>query len=97
VTRANSNAGGIAGRNNTVWIAPSAREFSCLCETCLDAARVDGLLFAEAIAYARVRGSLSPAATMLVVRCPRGHQLVLRRTPRPPSLPDRDERQLQLV
>jgi hypothetical protein len=86
----------MSGRN-VVWLSPSATTFSCLCERCLDAGRASGLLFGEAVAFARVRGELSPAAAALTVACARGHELVLRRSTRPESLPPRDGRQLQLV
>ena len=36
-------------RMTTVWVSPSATSFSCLCETCLESARHDGLLFSEAL------------------------------------------------
>jgi hypothetical protein len=84
-------------RENAVWVSPSATAFSCLCELCLEAARADGLLFGDAVAHARVHGDVSPAALVLAVRCPRGHEIVVRRMHRPPTLPARDERQLQLV
>ena len=80
----------------TVWMSPSATSFSCLCETCLDAARVSGALFADALAGASVRGSVSAEASVAVVRCTAGHEIVLRRVERPPQLAHRDERQLQL-
>jgi len=80
----------------SVWLSPSATSFSCLCETCLDAARVSGALFADALAGASVRGSVSADASVAVVRCGAGHEIVLRRVERPPQLARHDERQLQL-
>jgi len=82
---------------NTVWLSPSATTFSCLCEPCLDAARAAGLLFAEALAAARVTGAIAVDAPGAVVRCVRGHQVVVRRVERPPGLARPDARQLELV
>ena len=82
---------------NTVWLAPSATHFSCLCEPCLDAARDGGLLFAEALAAARVTGTIALDTAVAVARCARGHQLVVRRVERPPALARPDTRQLELV
>jgi len=41
--------------NTVVWLSPSATAFSCLCEPCLEAARLSGALFADALAHASVR------------------------------------------
>jgi hypothetical protein len=81
---------------NTVWIPPSATAFACLCEACLDHTREQGLLFSDAIQQATVRGSLATDSDVGYVRCPAGHELVVRRVERPPSLAHRDERQLQI-
>jgi hypothetical protein len=81
----------------TVWVAPSATSFSCLCEQCLEGARTSGLLFADALMVASVRGSIAAEAEVSSRRCAAGHEIVLRRVARPPSLPHRDERQLALV
>jgi hypothetical protein len=81
----------------TVWLSPSATSFSCLCEPCLESARVAGVLFAEALASATVRGSLAREAEVAVARCSAGHEIVLRRSARPPSLSSHDDRQLQLT
>jgi hypothetical protein len=81
----------------TVWISPSATSYACLCETCLEQARVAGLLFAEALTLASVRGSLGAEAALTSVRCRAGHEIVLRRVERPPSLAHHDSRQLQLT
>jgi hypothetical protein len=86
-------SGGVA---TTVWLSPSATAFSCLCETCLDSARLSGVLFADALAGASVRGSVSAEASVAVARCAAGHEIVLRRVERPPQLAHPDERQLQL-
>jgi hypothetical protein len=80
----------------TVWIAPSAKSYSCLCETCLEAARTSGALFSDALLAARVSGDLSTDIAGIEVRCAAGHPLLLRRGERPPALARHDERQLQL-
>ena len=85
----------MAGPRTTVWIAPSATSFSCLCEACLELARTQGLLFADALMQASVRGTI-PAELEVRRRCAAGHEIELRRVQRPPSLPRRDERQLVL-
>jgi hypothetical protein len=82
---------------NTVWISPSATSFSCLCEPCLEAARTSGALFSDALAAASMRGPIAPEIAFIVLRCRLGHEVLLRRTHRPPSLPQRDERQLQIA
>ncbi len=81
----------------TVWISPSATSFSCLCEPCLEAARTSGLLFAEALLVASVRGSISAEAEVSSRRCAAGHEIVLRRVARPPALPHHDARQLAIT
>jgi len=78
----------------TVWVSPSATSFSCLCEACLERARTDGALFADALMRASVRGSLALEVEVATRRCASGHEIVLRRIQRPPTLPRRDERQL---
>jgi hypothetical protein len=80
----------------TVWIAPSATSFSCLCEACLEDARTSGALFADALVQASVRGTVSADAEVSSRRCGAGHEIVLRRVARPPSLPRHDDRQLVL-
>ncbi len=80
-----------------VWLSPSATAFSCLCEPCLEAARRSGAIFADALRDASVRGSVAAEASVAVVRCAAGHELVLRRVERPPGLAHPDERQLQLA
>jgi hypothetical protein len=86
-----------AKTQTTVWLSPSAVAFSCLCEPCLDAARLSGALFADALSSASVRGSVTPDAAVTVVRCEAGHDLVLRRVERPPALDRPDDRQLQIA
>jgi hypothetical protein len=81
----------------TVWISPSATSFSCLCEPCLEAARRSGVLFADALMGASVRGTIPAGVTGMSRRCAAGHEVVVRRIERPPSLPYRDERQLALT
>lgn len=80
-----------------VWLSPSATSFACLCEPCLEAARLDGVLFADALRVASVRGSIAADTGVASVRCTAGHELVLRRVERPPGLAHPDERQLQLA
>jgi hypothetical protein len=80
----------------TVWVSPSATAFSCLCEPCLERARIAGALFTDALTAATVRGSIAAECDMSVVRCAAGHEIVLRRVERPPALARPDDRQLQL-
>ena len=79
-----------------VWISPSATAFSCLCEVCLDEARTSGALFADALTAASVRGTIAAEVEVASRRCAAGHEIVLRRVSRPPSLPHHDDRQLAL-
>ena len=79
-----------------VWVPPSATTFSCLCESCLDHAREQGDLFGDAIRVASVRGRLDDGADVVVVHCAAGHELVVRRIDRPPSLGRQDAKQLQI-
>jgi hypothetical protein len=80
-----------------VWISPSATSYACLCEQCLEAARLRGDLFSDALHNASVRGSLSVEVATASVRCAAGHELVLRRVERPPGLARPDDRQLQIA
>jgi hypothetical protein len=82
---------------NTVWISPSATSFSCLCEPCLETARMSGALFSDALAAASVRGPIAREIAFIFVSCAAGHEILLRRTLRPESLPQHDDRQLQLA
>jgi hypothetical protein len=70
----------------TVWVSPSATTFSCLCEQCLDQARTSGMLFADALMLASVRGEIAQDVAVTARRCASGHELVLRRGDSPPSL-----------
>ena len=81
----------------TVWISPSATSYACLCELCLEQARVSGLLFADALMLASVRGTIAADSTSASVHCNAGHEIVLRRIERPPTLAHHDSRQLQLT
>jgi hypothetical protein len=83
--------------NTVVWLSPLATAFSCLCEPCLEAARLAGEVFADALSHASVRGSVAPDAAVAVVRCGAGHEIVLRRVERPPALARPDDRQLQIA
>jgi hypothetical protein len=82
---------------NTVWLSPSATSFSCLCEPCLESARLSGALFSDALAEASVRGSIAREIAFITVSCDAGHEILLRRTLRPANLPHRDDRQLELA
>lgn len=81
----------------TVWISPSATAYACLCEQCLETARVRGDLFADALGGATVRGSLEVETLVATIRCTAGHELLLRRVERPPSLTTHDDRQLSIA
>jgi hypothetical protein len=80
----------------TVWVSPSATSFSCLCEECLEGARMSGLLFSDALLLATVRGSIAAEADISTRACAAGHRIVLRRVSRPPTLVRHDERQLAI-
>jgi hypothetical protein len=80
----------------TVWVSPSATSFSCLCETCLEQARTGGMLFADALMIASVRGEIGAGVEVASRRCAAGHEVVLRRGERPPSL-SRNDGQLSLA
>jgi hypothetical protein len=81
----------------TVWLAPSATSYSCLCEPCLESARRSGALFADALAGASVRGTVGVDTELALARCAAGHEMVLRRVERPPGLQRHDNRQLQIA
>jgi hypothetical protein len=85
------------GGATTVWIAPSATAYACLCERCLEEARVGGALFSDALHSASVRGTIAAETTVARVRCAAGHELVLRRVERPQTLAHPDDRQLQIA
>jgi hypothetical protein len=82
--------------STTVWLSPSARSFSCLCEVCLEQARTAGMLFADALMLASVRGDVGADVEVATRRCSAGHEVVLRRGDRPPSL-SRNDGQLSLA
>jgi hypothetical protein len=82
---------------NTVWLSPSATAFSCLCELCLETGRVAGVSFLDAVTAARVTGAVAADTDVAFARCAAGHELVLRRVERPPTLTRADERQLELT
>jgi hypothetical protein len=84
-------------RQTTVWVSPSATSFSCLCESCLEQARTAGMVFADALLHASVRGTIGIGADVSSRRCQSGHEIVLRRVERPATLPHHDDRQLQLA
>jgi hypothetical protein len=80
----------------TVWVSPSATMYSCLCELCLEQARASGMLFADALMLASVRGEIAQDVAVAARRCASGHELIVRRGDSPPSLAKR-EGQLSLV
>jgi hypothetical protein len=54
------------------------------------------MLFADALMLAGVRGQFPADADVSTRRCSAGHEIVLRRVERPPSLPRHNDRQLAL-
>jgi hypothetical protein len=54
------------------------------------------MLFADALMIAGVRGPFPIDSDVSTRRCSAGHEILLRRIERPPSLPRHDERQLAL-
>ena len=96
-SRRSAGAGFAGAGANTVWISPSATSYSCLCETCLEAARIEGEMFSDALHRASVRGSIGAEVSAASVRCGAGHELLLRRIERPPGLARPDDRQLQIA
>jgi hypothetical protein len=84
-------------RQDAIWVAPSATEFSCLCERCLDSVRARGSSFLDAVRVASVRGTVPADTDLAFVRCRAGHELVVRRIERPPNLERLDGRQLQIA
>jgi hypothetical protein len=80
----------------TVWVSPAATAYSCLCEHCLEQARIDGRSLFEAMHEASVRGSFAVASDVALARCPAGHQIVIRRIELPAGLTRHDQGQLQL-
>ncbi len=86
-----------ATHQNTVWIAPSATHFACLCERCLDGPQARGAHFLDAVRIASVRGELALDTDVAFVRCRVGHEVVVRRNDPPAALGHHDSRQLQLA
>jgi hypothetical protein len=84
-------------KENAVWVAPGATEYSCLCERCLDGHHGRGAPFLDAVRLANVRGTLDLDAVVAFVRCHNGHELTVRRIDRPPALARHDARQLQIA
>ena len=84
-------------RTNAVWIAPGATQFSCLCERCLEEARGRGGSFLDAVSAASVTGAVAAESDVAFAHCRAGHELVLRRSERPPRLARSNARQLQLT
>ena len=74
-----------SSRENGVWIAPSATDFSCLCEHCLDVARGEGGSFLAAVRAASVRGRLPTETDVGFIHCAAGP-----RAGRPPRRPPHD-------
>ena len=83
-------------RENRVWISPGATSFSCLCERCLEE-RDGASSFLDAVRVASVRGQLAPDAQIAFARCGAGHEVIVRRTDRPPALARHDAGQLQIA
>jgi hypothetical protein len=83
-------------RDNAVWVAPGATQFSCLCERCLEGRRGRGASFLDAVRVASVRGTVPPDTDIAFVHCRAGHELVVRRIDRPPNLARHDARQLEI-
>ena len=71
-------------RTNAVWVAPSATQFSCLCERCLDGrARARRLVPRRRPGGLASAGPSPPDTDVAFVRCRAGHELVVRRVDRP--------------
>ena len=87
----------VRNRENGVWISPSATDFSCLCECCLDVARGEGGSFLAAVRAASVRGRMATETDVGFIHCAAGHELVVRRVDRPTTLARPNTRQLQLT
>ena len=83
--------------STTVWVSPGAVSYSCLCEHCLEGARVGGRSLFEALHGASVRGSIAAGSDVAFARCPVGHQIVVRRVERPQALARHDQGQLRIA
>jgi hypothetical protein len=81
---------------NAVWLSSSATSFSCICERCLESARLGGSSFLDAVSAARVCGTVAAETDVAFAHCRAGHEIVLRRIERPPNLARSNARQLQL-
>ena len=81
----------------TVWVSPGATAYSCLCEHCLERARLEGRSLFEALHTASVRGSIAAASDVAFARCPAQHEIVIRRVERPPALTRHDQGQLRIA
>jgi hypothetical protein len=81
----------------TIWIAPGATAFACLCERCLESRSAIEGSFLEALQVSVVRGKVALEADVAFAHCERGHEVVVRRVDRPPNLARRDAQQLELV
>jgi hypothetical protein len=85
------------GEQTTVWVSPGAASYSCLCEHCLEGARVGGRSLFEALHGASVRGSIGAGSDVAFGRCQAGHEIVVRRVERPLSLARQDQGQLRIA
>ena len=85
------------GERTTVWVSPGATSYSCLCEHCLEGARVEGRSLFEALAW-RERPRLDRRGQRCRVRALPGAARD-RDPPRPaaPGLTPHDQGQLQLA
>jgi hypothetical protein len=83
--------------STTVWVSPGAASYSCLCEHCLETARVGGRSLFDALHGASVRGSIAAGSDVALARCPAGHQIVVRRVERPQALTRHDQGQLRIA
>jgi hypothetical protein len=83
--------------STTVWVSPGATVYSCLCEHCLERARLDGRSLFEALHGASVRGSIAVGSDVAFARCTAGHEIFVRRVERPQALARHDQGQLRLA
>jgi len=81
----------------TVWVSPGATAYSCLCEHCLERARLDGRSLFDALHTSSVRGSIAAASDVAFAHCAAGHEIVIRRVEPPASLVPHDQGQLELA
>jgi hypothetical protein len=85
------------GEQTTVWVSPGAVSYSCLCEDCLEGARVAGRSLFDALHGASIRGSIAAGSDVAFARCPVGHEIVVRRVERPQALTRHDQGQLRIA